>query len=107
MEHAADVARYLVGFEAYRGSRARAEAALKRRAAGFSQEEHQRALDEAIAMFRAAEKIVAKAVSSARYGGEKHDLRPCVARLERDHPGFPAQTYDWVVNWLHLYYHLM
>lgn len=110
MDHAADVARYLVGFEAYGGSRARALRALRRRAAGFSLAEYEEALDRAVAMFQAAVKIVAKWVSaspSRRAGEEAQDPGPCAAKLSREHPGFPPQTYEWVVDWIHIYFHLM
>jgi hypothetical protein len=110
MDHAADVAHYLIGLEAYEGSRARALRALRGRAPGFSPAEYERALDRAVVMFEAAVKIVDKWVSaspSRRAGEEAQDPAPCAAKLRREHPGFPPQTYEGVVNWIHIYFHLM
>jgi hypothetical protein len=38
---------------------------------------------------------------------EEHGLGPTTEEVGRKHPGFPRLTYEWVVSWMHLYYHLM
>jgi hypothetical protein len=114
LDHAADVARHFIGFEAYQGSRARAAAALRRRAPGFAESQYERALQKALAMFRAAVKIMdenAPAVFVVYRTGESdfatYDFEPYVSMLRREHPGFPRSTYEWVLAWIFLYFHLM
>jgi hypothetical protein len=96
MNHAAEVARQLISYDGYGGSRSRAEAALRRRAPGFSAQEHRRALEKAIAMYLAARAIVAK-----RYWDLSRDAMSerHLTQIRRDHPGFSRATYAWVTDW--------
>lgn len=106
-DHASDVARRLHAFAAYRSSRARAQAALRRRAPGFSELQYRQSLDRALAMFKAAEVLVRRHEIAIAKRWPDYDVRPLVGELRRHHPGFARSTYEWVVDWVILYYVLM
>jgi hypothetical protein len=109
LDAAADVAGNLRAYGSYGASPRKALAALKRRRPGFSPREYQTALDAAIALFDAARSVVKEYLSAARApGGARSDLvEACARTLAQRRPGFPSETYDWLVSWVYLYFHEM
>jgi hypothetical protein len=108
LDQAAEVARQFEAFDAYRKSRVRARAALRRRVPGFSNEVYDDAIGRSLELIAGARRIAAARARElmAVAMSDDADWAPYVTALDAAVPGFPHDTYEWVIGWVAYWYHL-